>query len=96
MIQLLSDIMFKPPILLEELCEMELVDSSANLVYEKEQVIENTFPVLTPDFIASATRLSDSLENRIKGLKVFGRSSGKAFFINDLLVQTYNSLTDYG
>ncbi|EGG93361.1 hypothetical protein IMCC1989_1286 [gamma proteobacterium IMCC1989] len=72
-----------------ELKQLQVISESANITYDKIQVIKNTFPVLTPEFIESASNLSDKLEESVKGIKVIGRASGKAFFINDLLSQAY-------
>jgi len=75
-----------------ELEEMGLISQGSRCLFKQCRPIRNGFPVLTNDFVKEQSKLYEYCEQHFKNVLFIGRSSGKVFFMNDVLVDTYNKV----
>lgn len=78
----------------EDLIAMQLIDPSSNIVSSLKQTIHNTFPVPTHEFSQHVTQQFELLHNLAENITVSGRFGGKLWLLNDILNDTYNSITN--
>lgn len=76
----------------QELKELQVIHPASQAVEEIPQLVGETFPLTSPDFIEQAVGLTSLLEGSLKNVMALGRSAGSAFFINDLLIQSYRRM----
>jgi hypothetical protein len=79
---------------LEELRDMQIVSPENTLVASKAEYLGPSFPILTPDFLAATRTQSEVFEAGLKNAWLFGRGTGKAFFIYELLEQVFRRFRD--
>ena len=75
-----------------ELYKMGIISAPENLIILNAYVIKGGFPVPTAEFLQDSEKLKSGLQ-QIKNLKIYGKASGKSWFMNDVLLDIYNSLT---
>jgi protoporphyrinogen oxidase len=89
-----SDMKEAQKIVCEELKMLKIVNGSANIVASSYEYLGNSFPVLTEEYLNLTRRDSTRLEQRFSNLHLIGRSSGKSFFINDLLAHANDLINE--
>jgi protoporphyrinogen oxidase len=76
----------------KELIEIGVVDQNNQCVFKQFRPIKSGFPVLTTEFLESQSELSKYCENYFKNVLFVGRNSGQAFFMNDVLTDTFQKV----
>ena len=79
---------------LAELKTMNIVSGDNELLARKIEYMGNSFPILTEQFLRDAKELQNRVEEEFSNLTLLGRAAGTTFFINDLLVATYNKVNE--
>lgn len=77
-----------------ELIKLKVISTEAKLVESKLQNLGAGFPIFTTDFIQNVVEQAKTLNKSLNNFSLLGRASGRAFFINDLLRDTYTQLID--
>ncbi len=79
--------------ILSELKRMGLVKKETKLIASWRSNIEAGFPQPTPAFNKTNKKLADIAKNKISNLLLIGRSSGKSFFMKDVLTEVHDLLS---
>ena len=77
---------------LEELKGLGLVKSEVLPVEEQKMTFPKGFPIMTKDFAKSSREGYDEAMKLYSNVSLVGRSAGKVFFTNDVLIDTYELL----
>jgi hypothetical protein len=77
---------------LEEIRLMKIVSFDNKVIVSMVEYMGNSFPVLTEEFVENTHNLQSQINLNFSNLGLLGRASGDAFFINDLLIDTYNKV----
>jgi protoporphyrinogen oxidase len=77
-----------------ELKQLGVIPEEAKILHSKTQNLGAGFPVFTNDFVEDVKEQARFLSHKLDNFSLLGRSSGKGFFINDLLLNTYNEIVD--
>jgi protoporphyrinogen oxidase len=77
-----------------ELVKMGIVDKNNQCTFKQFRPIKNGFPILTTDFVKTQNIVNEYCENYFDNVMFLGRSTGKVFFMNDVLIDTYNKITN--
>ena len=77
-----------------ELVKLNVIDESANVLQSKVQNLGAGFPVFSLGFIDDVKKQADFISGQLKNFSLLGRSSGKGFFINDLLLNAYEHIIE--
>ncbi len=72
-----------------ELTTMKVVQSAAVLKVVNVDVVKGGFPIPTPEFGDATNSMVEKLEP-IENLELFGKASGKVWFMNDVLMEIRN------
>jgi len=75
-----------------ELVTMGLVSENAVCRYTKNEALAAGFPVLSHEFVTAGKRQVDCLTHQFNNLHLLGKSSGSAFFMNDVLREVHDVL----
>lgn len=75
----------------EELVKMNIVDNIDALHVVNVSIIKNSFPIPTPKFREDSQKLAEGL-SCIENLVLFGKASGKNWFMNDVIHEVYTTL----
>jgi len=75
-----------------ELIEMGLVDKSNECMFKQFRPIKNGFPILTNEFLKGQKELNEYCESYFKNIVFIGRATGKVFFMNEVLGDTYDKV----
>jgi protoporphyrinogen oxidase len=75
-----------------ELNEMEIVDSENTVIDSITRYIGPSFPVMTETFLSNAIKIQKSVSQNFSNITLLGRAAGTSFFINDLLIETYDKV----
>ena len=75
--------------ILDELVSLGLVEKGELPVSSLKKSLPNGFPVLTKGFAASSQQAYDEALEHYSNVTFVGRSSGKVFFTNDILIDTF-------
>jgi len=78
----------------DELIKLKIVDEDAKILTSKMQDLGAGFPVLSIDFMENVKKQSAFLSDSLSNFSLLGRASGRGFFINDLLLDTYSNLIE--
>ena len=76
----------------KELIEMNIVSKATNKIFSQNHLIANGFPVPTEKFIENSQNQNKLAEESYENIKVFGKCSGKNWFMNDIVINIHNSL----
>ncbi len=79
-------------LILTELKELKLVDEEEVPVDQIKKLIPFGFPVLTNEFVVSSRGAYLDAKRLYQNVSFVGKSSGKVFFMNDVLIDTFESL----
>jgi protoporphyrinogen oxidase len=77
-----------------ELVKMGIVDKNNQCTFKQFRPIKNGFPILTTDFVKTQNIVNEYCKNYFDNVMFVGRSTGKVFFMNDVLIDTYNKITN--
>lgn len=80
--------------IIDEMVQLNIVSKDNEVIDSMTQYLGPTFPVFNEDFINVAIKQNEVLSQKLTNFIPLGRGTGKAFFINDLLVQAYENLKD--
>jgi protoporphyrinogen oxidase len=75
-----------------ELVEMGIVDKDNKCTFKQYRPIKNGFPILTNKFTNRQDELSEYCQTFFKNILFVGRTTGKVFFMNEVLVDTYKRI----
>jgi len=78
-------------IAIKEIYDMKLVNKKLQLIIEGITIVNGSFPVPSPKFKEDNKTLINRLSH-IKNLSLFGKASGKNWFMGDVIMEIYNSL----
>ena len=81
-------------LILHELRQMKLADANNDCTFKQFRPVENGFPVLTTEFAKAQKGLNGFCGEYFKNATFIGRSSGNAFFMHDVLVDTYKKIVE--
>ena len=79
--------------IIKELKKLDIVPKNSEVIFEKSELLPSTIPILTKDYESQTFKLNSILEESYKNLKTAGRYSGRAWFMNDTLVDLYQILS---
>ena len=77
-----------------ELLKMGLVDENNKCIFKQFRPLKNGFPIMTSEFVKKQNELNDYCESYFKNVLFAGRSSGKVFFMNDVLLDTHKKISN--
>ncbi len=72
-----------------ELIAMEIVQSTVVLKVVNVDVVKGGFPIPTPEFRDATNLMVDEIKS-IENLQLFGKASGRVWFMNDVLMEIHN------
>ena len=77
-----------------ELIKMNIVSKETNKLFSQNHLIVNGFPVPTEKFIENSNSQHKLAQESYENIKVFGKGSGKNWFMNDIILDIYSSLVE--
>lgn len=80
---------------LKELREMGISHPSSTAVYSHVMPLGNTFPVLTPEFLAHCKTTTSALRDTFSNIILCGRGTGEHFFMHDILIDLFTQHQRY-
>ena len=75
-----------------ELIEIGVVNQNHRCVFKQFRPIKSGFPILTTEFVESQGKLSEYCDSYFKNVVFVGRNSGQAFFMGDVLADTFRKI----
>ena len=75
-----------------ELVEMDIVRKGNQCTFKQHRPIKNGFPVLTTEFVKAQNEMGEYCEDYFQNVLFIGRSTGKVFFMNEVLVDVFNKV----
>ena len=91
-VEVLSDEIVTEDDIYDELVIMKLVDENASCTLKNKRIIKNGFPILDLDYVEQSKKQSKQYHDYFKNINFLGKASEKAFFMTDVLKETYNIL----
>ena len=79
--------------IIDELKKLDIVPNDSEVIFNKSELLPSTIPILTKDYEKQTFKLNSLLEDSYRNLKTAGRYSGRAWFMNDTLVDLYQILS---
>ena len=79
--------------LVHELRLIGVLGPRTRVVSSEAAAIRDGFPVLTPEFLDSARAIADLCQSSTENLRLLGRSTGRVFFMRDVLADCHEQLT---
>jgi len=79
--------------IITELKKLDIVPKASKVIFEKSELLPSTIPILTKDYEKQTYKLNSILEESYKNLSTAGRYSGRAWFMNDTLIDLYKVLS---
>ncbi|MCH7605338.1 NAD(P)-binding protein [Patescibacteria group bacterium] len=76
----------------QELVRMGIVPATAQTLYSSSEVVREGFPVLTNTFVSQSQTQLTSIKNSLKNALFLGRTGGGAFFMDEVLRETYQEI----
>ena len=76
-----------------DLVDMGLVAAEAVCRYVEHEALPAGFPVLSSAFVAASREQAGFLSGQFDNVHLLGKSSGAAFFMNDVLREAYDTLS---
>lgn len=77
-----------------DLVSMGIVSKTAQVVHEFQHTLMGAVPLITPAFRAEARALLELASERTRNVLFLGKSRGTSFFMNDVLAETYEAVTE--
>jgi protoporphyrinogen oxidase len=75
-----------------ELIKMNIVSSSAKILYKSSTFIGNGFPVYTSEFVDEFDRQQNFVLSNVNNITLVGKGSSGKFFMNEVLLDVYKKL----
>ena len=75
-----------------ELIRMGVVSAGSSPLSHTESVVSEGFPVLLNSFVADSKRLLETMQKKFKNSIFLGKGVGVNFFMNDVLIDVYQTL----
>lgn len=83
---------FNSEMVFKELVSLGIVAKNSQVLSHAQQTLHNTFPVPEVGFIDNANRIAEKIQNEMQNLLLFGRSTGKTWFMTDVLKDVYEKI----
>jgi protoporphyrinogen oxidase len=83
---------FNSEMILKELISLGIVAKDSKVLCNTQQVIHNTFPVPEVGFMDDVNRVSEKLQKEMSNLLLFGRSTGKTWFMTDVFRDVFERI----
>ena len=84
------------PQVVEELKQMGITPSSAQLVSSMVRVVPMGFPATTHELMATNAALADRAQEHLRNVELLGRARCPPFFTTDVLIEVYRKLSKHG
>jgi protoporphyrinogen oxidase len=78
--------------LLGELRSIGVLKASTKVLSRAGEVVRDGFPVMTPEFVEASRQIAELCSSSASNLRLLGRSTGRVFFMNDVLRDCYEQL----
>ncbi len=76
----------------KELISLGIVNKDSKVLSHAKQILHNTFPVPEVGFIDDVNRVSEKLQKEMSNLLLFGRSTGKTWFMTDVFRDVFERI----
>jgi len=76
----------------DQLLKMEILDEGNKILEALPLNLGPAFPVMSPEFIKNSLETKNFLEDRFSNLNILGKSGGKNFLLNNLLLDAYEDI----
>ena len=83
---------FNSEMILKELISLGIVAKDSKVLSHAQQVIHNTFPVPEVGFMDDVNQVSEKLQKEMPNLLLFGRSTGKTWFMTDVFRDVFERI----
>ena len=77
---------------MQELFKCNILEQSTNVIHSDIQLIKNSFPVLTNQFMLQQKEQVSFIKHNVKNVELFGKARGDIFFMNDVLKDIFLKL----
>ena len=91
-VEVLSDEPVEENDILDELKTMGLLASDCECLLKRQRDVVNGFPILDLEYVAQSRVQSNAYHQHFKNIDFLGKASEKAFFMTDVLKETYTRL----
>ena len=75
-----------------DLQQMGVISEEAKIVFQQSDTLRETFPVPTPEFVHDSQRQLNFAKENFKNALFLGKNIGNTWFMQDVLIETYNSI----
>jgi len=75
-----------------ELARMGVLPAGAKTLFQHSETVAAGFPVMTAQFVERSERTSALAREQFRNVQFLGRAQGGAFFMNDVLRETFEAL----
>ncbi len=79
---------------LDEMRMMKVIAENNKVINSQVSYMGNSFPILTDEFLDNTKQLQNKVYDTFSNMTLLGRGAGATFFINDLLIETYQKVKD--
>jgi len=86
---------FNSELVLQELISLGIVAKDSKVLSHAQQVLHNTFPVPEIGFMDYVNQVSEKTENEMSNLFLFGRSTGKTWFMTDVFRDVFERIGNF-
>ena len=77
----------------KELIAMRTISPTTKILYQKNETIKGGFPIPTHQFVSNSRLKYNFIKKNLKNVSLLGKASGNSFFMNEVLVETFKTLT---
>ena len=77
-----------------DLVKMGIVSKEAQIVFQQNDTLDETFPVPTHQFIKDSEMQLNFVKENLKNVLFLGKNVGNTWFMQDVLVETYNRILE--
>jgi protoporphyrinogen oxidase len=78
----------------KELVEMGIVKKGNQCTFRQYRPIKNGFPILTTEFVKAQNEISEYCQHYFQNVLFIGRSTGKVFFMSEVLADVFNKVAE--
>ena len=76
----------------KDLQQMGIISEDAKIVFQQSDTLRETFPVPTPQFVHDSQMQLNFAKENFKNVLFLGKNIGNTWFMQDVLVETYNKI----
>ncbi|MGF9976253.1 NAD(P)-binding protein [Viridibacillus arvi] len=95
-VEILGDLdeiqLISPESVVAELLSMKIISSKAKVLFNKNTIIKNGFPIMTNNHYDNAHEIEETIHKKIENIIMLGKNSNKSFFMEDSLRDAYEIL----